>query len=740
MIAYITQLIAGIAFMAIPVVAQQWQYVAQDYHACATNGAVVVVVGKNGHILRSADTARTWTLPYSTTYNDLLTVQFVDEQTVLCGGSNGMLLRSTDAGATWNALPPISSLDMTTLVAVDSSTQYAITAVGMYRSSDKGNTWLPLPALPDTVGHAVFSTIADGVIVTVPGKIYHTADSSKTWTEVFSDTSKGLTGVLWRNSRYIACGKAGVLYISNDGKDWDPAAPVPTAINAKRIAQKSDRFVVVGSSVDTQGKDAIAYSSNSGFTWDFPNSLFRPYLLDDFRDVVILNDKTVVLCGDNSKLIVGDTGGEWRLVTQAYMNPKGDGKTSLMYGGNFMTKDTGIIVANVFSRGGWLRTTDRGITWYHDNGVFMDLLLKPEFFPYSKKIITVSFTYGNIYESFDFGKRWVGKPSARVPGKTGTLDIAWLNEQKALLVYDSLVYNTTDGGKSWQGFPLPLHKAGYVTKITFASEKVGYISGTEHDDYIDGPFRAVIFKTTNGGGTWRRIFERRSRTLIRAIAAGDEQTIAFGYQKLWGNGHASPDSSLIIHSTNAGTSWDSTIVVGSELLDMKFYSPDHAVAPSTNGMLYQSSDGGRTWSGQRVPDIDLPKHPHWYGSILSRDGKTLFLTGEGIMIRGELPQRISDVPMAPISQASPASLQAYFDEFSGQLNITIPKEIPNNEVATITVSDLLGKAVHQERTTLTGYGNNATAAIALPNISSGYYIIQVAAKEVTISGTVVLAR
>lgn len=737
-------LIMGIAFLAIPALSQQWQYVAQDYRTCVTNGITTILVGTNGYILRSQDTANTWELPYSNTFEDLLSAAFIDNDFVVCGGTKGVLIRSTDAGVTWSTISSSIQASIIDIIATAPTTLLALTDDnGIHKSTDKGLSWNQISSTPNTAQDAAFANSANGIVVTVTGEIYHTTDSAQTWTLVYSDTSKGIKGVQWINNVYLACGKSGViLSASIDAKKWSLLPQTPTTINGTSIISTGDRIIVVGASNSGDGRHSISYSPTGGLTWNFIKQELQIHSYAEFRNAVFLKNKTIVVCGNHGMAIkINQQGTDWKFITSTFLDVQGWGKSSLSLGGDFANKDTGIIIANQFLRGAWLRTTDRGITWTQRDGAFLDLLIKPKFIPYKQNFICIGKTYGDILTSPTSADEWTGSSSNRVPNRPiNTTDICWIDADNAYLVQDSVVFRTIDGGKNWKGVVIPLAAYGYLHKVSFVSPSTGIIAGIEYLSFPLGPVRTVLLRTTDGGESWNRVYENASGNQITAIALRNEQHIFFGFPSLNSDNRPKKDTSLIFSSIDGGDSWDSLLIVGGFITEIKFYSSEHSIATGSNGMIYQSANGGKTWAAQRVPDVNLSQRPHWYGSILSRDGKTLFLTGNGEIIRAELPEAISAVPITSIKYPAPTSFFAHFDPLSETLDITLYNTFPVNEKITIVVSDLLGRVIYQEAITPTIYNNKSTLMLSSSSLPSGYYIIQVIGKEVMGSGTTIVAR
>jgi photosystem II stability/assembly factor-like uncharacterized protein len=150
-----------------------------QFHDGARRG---IAVGAAGTLIRTIDGGQTWTAPASGTTDDLRTVAWLDDQTLLAGGGHS-LLKSTDGGATWQSFPtppPISANGYLSQLAFPTpQLGFAITGNQtqntLYRTTDGGQTWNNTGV--DTLGVLlVFFSPAEGWAGS-----YHTLDSGRTW-------------------------------------------------------------------------------------------------------------------------------------------------------------------------------------------------------------------------------------------------------------------------------------------------------------------------------------------------------------------------------------------------------------------------------------------------------------------------------------------------------------------------------------------------------------------------------
>ena len=157
------------------------------------------------------------------------------------------------------------------------------------------------------------------------------------------------------------------------------------------------------------------------------------------------------------------------------------------------------------------------------------------------------------------------------------------------------IYKSTDEGESWT----PVFTA--VPKVRIVA-----ISPNYSDDgkvFAVGD-KSMIYKTTNGGATWRPVkaFSTISNELIRALVVSPLDPTS-GKQTLFlGTRDTCPQAdSGVYKSTDDGVSW-TQVITGLTNLDMQTLSLSPAYITDTTlfvgtygGGLFLSTDGGSTW-------------------------------------------------------------------------------------------------------------------------------------------------
>lgn len=340
--------------------------------------------------------------------------------------------------------------------------------------------------------------------------------------------------------------------------------------------------------------------------------------------------------------------------------------------------------------GGLWKTTNWGITWTplfdeQETTSIGDIALDPQ----NPDIIWVGTGEANtrnsisigcgIYKSVDGGKTWhyLGLRETRQisriivhPRDPNTVWVAAIgspfgpNPERG-------VFMTTDGGKTWQ-------KVLYIDEYHGASDldidptnpNILYAGMWRFErkpwTHISGSEQGGVFKSTDGGRTWRKITNGLPRLLGR-----------IGVKVAPSN----PNVVYVIAESNDGTLFRSNdrgetfqrVSTEANIVSRGFYYTDLRVCPSDENRLYflatqlrMSIDGGRT-SQQIAGSVHSDHHALWIDpknpNILwnGNDGGLAFSTD-----RGQSWDVIANIPLAQFYQIH-CSMEAPFYQVSGGL-------------------------------------------------------------------------
>jgi photosystem II stability/assembly factor-like uncharacterized protein len=152
---------------------------------------------------------------------------------------------------------------------------------------------------------------------------------------------------------------------------------------------------------------------------------------------------------------------------------------------------------------------------------------------------------------------------------------------------------TLDGGATWQSFSLPGTLRYDPQGVDFVNANVGYIVGI--DIGAAGGNKAVVLKTKNGGTTW---------TVKKRFAGFDLLAgVCFvSTQKGWVAGRGG----RIFKTTDGGASWKAQSSKTSKTLyAVKFVDATHGWAVGATGTVTKTADGGRSWASKSITTTDL---------------------------------------------------------------------------------------------------------------------------------------
>lgn len=276
------------------------------------------------------------------------------------------------------------------------------------------------------------------------------------------------------------------------------------------------------------------------------------------------------------------------------------------------TRKTVVAVGN---GGRIIRSTDGGLSWSVRRSPVSDILTDVRFF--SARTVVAVAAHGAIIRSTDGGRTWsVRRKGAanppfvmRVPYSSGVDSISrrtgWVTSLQG-------VFRTRDGGRTWSRVGAKKR----LTRVDFVSSRTGYaILNADYEEWPPADAFA-IYKTTNAGVSWRRVFYGSPEAGVPAL--GTFNAISFPSAK---RGVVVGVNGTIVTMTD-GRTWKRVSGDMPDIIDMDFVSDSDGWAarremftgdregPKSTGprTLLKTRSAGATWTQTASPS---PTYLEW---------------------------------------------------------------------------------------------------------------------------------
>ncbi|MGF1539082.1 MAG: YCF48-related protein [Pleurocapsa sp.] len=434
--------------------------------------------------------------------------------------------------------------------------------------------------------------------------------------------------------------------------------------------------------------DGIYKSQDEGASWNKVNQGLETLSIDlvaiapDSADVVFA-------AGTESGLYKTENGGtSWSTVTP------GENKIKAI-----AFNPNNIIVGD--DRGNLYSSTDRGKNWQplttlENSGAIQAVAISPRY--KTDRTVWVGTETAGIWQTVDGGVSFSPVNNGISDRSIMSLAIS-PNYETDLTILASTwhegVFRSTDGGKSWnkQSRGLKKHAQADTTlyksphfsdlsiSATYSQDKTVLLAG------FDG-----VFKSTNGGRSWRDVNVGKGATSIRNIAISpnyqDDSTVAIStiYQGVY----LSRDRGASWTPINRGLGSDrllkqNLIAETGNLVFSPDYSSDNTILASSWGNLAKTTNQGKFWHKFWVPkplrrDSYMVVSPN-YASDQAKPGskadRTVYLVtlpgkilqstdgGKNFSLVGEIGQQAAFIPSLAISPNFARDQTLYIGNFTG---------------------------------------------------------------------------
>ena len=167
-----------------------------------------------------------------------------------------------------------------------------------------------------------------------------------------------------------------------------------------------------------------------------------------------------------------------------------------------------------------------------------------------------------------------------------------------------VIVRTTDAGQTWIDTPIEFPGVIIPTlnSVHFISPEVGWAVGVDSGE--DG----VVIKTTDGGASWAFTRLTQKQVPISVFFTDADNGWIGGSTPVPGEEDSVGGPSAILATTDGGQRWQARYNIPHSILRLHFVDKATGWASGTKGVMYNTTDSGRTWDKQRT-EIELGDGP-----------------------------------------------------------------------------------------------------------------------------------
>ena len=246
-------------------------------------------------------------------------------------------------------------------------------------------------------------------------------------------------------------------------------------------------------------------------------------------------------------------------------------------------------------RAGFWRSDDNGKNWNaSDNGIVRSDINCV--FVTSMNSVIIGTAHSGLFRSTDLGKNW-SNLLFPPPGGSGDYIVSVKSNSKKTLFAASMgatnsIWQSTTDGESWSQTSfndsnLTHGVALVITDMLINPQDEIIVSGfTRFQDSLSG-----IFKSTNSGNTWRRVFTVPQNSAARSFLLIDDSVVIMG-----------SNSNGFFRSTDLGSTWISIKGTNgvNQIISIVQDSSSIILAASLGSGIIRSTDKGMTWNQANV--------------------------------------------------------------------------------------------------------------------------------------------
>ena len=287
---------------------------------------------------------------------------------------------------------------------------------------------------------------------------------------------------------------------------------------------------------------------------------------------------------------------------------------------------TRLISVGVGGTSAW--SDDAGLTWTSVSSIATNDFL----YGVCARSSTTAIAVGNpgaVWSTSNSGASWT---KITGPNNTDTLNaVAALTTSNLIAVGNAgTVWTSSNGGSSWVKITGPNATDSLRAVVALSSTTAIAVSTV-----------GAQWKTTNSGANWVRTTVGAGGHYLTKLYKLDDNTILAG-------GSANATSTVILRSTDAGASWQTTTIPNTttNLQGFAALSATEVIAFGYLGTIWRSKDAGLTWS----VDSDVPSKSANLYCAVAIGGNLVVALGNGPETYGQLVWRAGGYGHDPATQ------------------------------------------------------------------------------------------
>ncbi len=563
------------------------------------------IAGEKGRFVKSTDAGASWTVVIAG--DTLMSAYGINFSSVTTGhilfssSSAAKAIKTTDGGATWTTTLNHTTGDLEDMDFYDAGHGVVcgggVGKIDLFYTAD-GTTWAKSPNFTVPPGYTrsdirgvkfasanIVYGIGWGSIIGLQASItIKSTDAGATWTYLTQAAEnrvyENMYGIYFKdvnNGVAIGGGSRGTVFLktSDGGVNWIPNI-IPSGASPSKIYGNGNLLLIGG------GENVFLRSTDYGVNW----KIITPVPSSSLYTIHFPDANTGYTAGYNGLMLkTTDGGASWKpsYASSGFVSPNVQGIYFVSANIGYAAYSYGMVTKTTNGGESWVKvipdTLSTTATWYAPYFINENL---------GYVVGRVTSTLDVIAKTQDGGQTW--------EKKTGLISgvwrgVAFYNEQKGIVVGEKLkAAYTNNGGSSWQISTFTTIPAGYTTPhlkdIAFIDENTAIAVGD-----------SIVLKTTDGGATWNFIPVPELHVGLTGVsykkyANGNPGTI-FASGMRTGNARYAGFYS----STDLGVTWVNTV----ENVDINNTLYD--VSSTENQAAYVSSSGSIVYSN--VPIVGI---------------------------------------------------------------------------------------------------------------------------------------